>query len=91
MDFLVFKKQKKNKTNVKISIPAVLYETLKESAGLNRMNVSEYLSYLVYKENYYHLSSHSLQVDKPLEKYYQRYCKEKEEKDLWANIFNLEG
>lgn len=79
-----------SKESVKINIPKVLYETLKESADSHDMTVSDYINYLVYKENYFYLSNNSLQKEKPLIKFYDKYNGEKAEKDLWTNIFNLE-
>ncbi|OHD08425.1 MAG: hypothetical protein A2086_03635 [Spirochaetes bacterium GWD1_27_9] len=80
-----------SKKNVKINISDVLMNTLKEAAHLQNMSVSEYINYLVYKENFFHLSSMSLQKEEHLEKFYKKYCNEKQEKDLWSNIFNLEN
>jgi hypothetical protein len=79
-----------NREKVKINLPKVLFSTLKESADLHQMSVSDYISYLVYKENFFHLSSNSLQKEKHLEKYYEKYCQEKTEKDVWSTLFNLE-
>jgi hypothetical protein len=78
-----------DKEKVKIKIPTVLYNALKESSDLHNMSVSDYISYLVYKENYFHLSSNSLQKEKPLEKYYEKYCEERAEKDVWSTLFNV--
>jgi hypothetical protein len=79
------------KEKVKINISGILYSALKESADLQKMSVSDYISYLVYKENFFYLSSNSLQKEKDLEKYYDRYCREKTEKDVWSTLFNLES
>jgi hypothetical protein len=79
------------KEKVKINIPGILYSALKESADLHKMSISDYLSYLVYKENFFYLSSNSLQKEKHLEKFYEKYCQEKSEKDVWSTLFNLES
>ena len=79
------------KEKLKINIPGVLYAALKESAELQKMSVSDYISYLVYKENFFYLSSNSLQKEKDLERFYDMYCKEKSEKDVWSTLFNLES
>jgi len=78
-----------NKEKVKVKIPRVLYDTLKESANLHDLSVSDYISYLVYKENYFHLSSNALQKEKSLEKFYEKYCEEKAQKDVWTTLFNF--
>ena len=78
------------KEKIKIHMPGILYSALKESAELHKMSISDYIGYLVYKENYFYLSSNSLQKEKHLEKFYEMYTREKSEKDVWSTLFNLE-
>ncbi|MCG8571468.1 MAG: hypothetical protein MJB14_15140 [Spirochaetes bacterium] len=77
------------KKSVKVQIPDFLFETIKETAQCEKMNLSEYVEYLIYKENYLHLSINSLHQDKPFQKFYQKYLSEIEEKDLWSTMFNF--
>ncbi|HOJ65202.1 MAG TPA: hypothetical protein PLE45_12370 [Spirochaetota bacterium] len=77
------------KEKIKVNIPEILSNTLKEASEINNMSISEYISYLIYKENYLNLSINSLHREKPFEKFYQRINEEFEEKDLWSKMFNL--
>lgn len=77
------------KEKIKLTIPKILSETLKDASEINNMSVSDYISYLIYKENYLNLSINSLHREKSFEKYYQRINEEFEEKDLWSKMFNL--
>ncbi|HOV15516.1 MAG TPA: hypothetical protein PK771_14610 [Spirochaetota bacterium] len=78
-----------NNDKVKIEINKVLFDTLTESARLHEMSINDYINYLVYKENFLHLSTHSLQREEKFEKYYEKYCEEKSEKDVWSTLFNI--
>ena len=78
-----------DKHKVKIEITKVLFDTLKESADLHKMSMNDYINYLVYKENFLHLSTNLLQKEKSFEKYYEKYCEEKSEKDVWSTLFNV--
>lgn len=78
-----------SKNKVKVELSQILYDTLKESAELHNMSINDYISYLVYKENFLHLSVNSMQKEKTIEKYYEKYCEEKSEKDVWSTLFNI--
>ncbi len=74
---------------VKITIPASLINTLKEASELSELSTSDYINYLIYKENFYYLSSNCMQKEKDLLKYYEKYCKDTQDKDMWTNLFNI--
>lgn len=82
---LLFNKENK----FKIKLESLLSDILTESAKLHDMSINDYFNYLVYKENYLHLATNSLQKEKKLQKYYEKYCDEKSEKDVWSTLFNL--
>ncbi len=77
------------KEKIKINIPKILSNALKDASEINNMSISDYISYLIYKENYLNLSINSLHREKPFEKYYEKINEEFEEKDLWSKMFNL--
>ncbi len=78
-----------NKRRVNVKISEALFNALDEAARLHKMSINDYINYLVYKENFLHLSTNSLQKEEGFEKYYEKYCEEKSEKDLWATLFNF--
>lgn len=77
------------KEKIKIDIHKILSNILKDVSQLNNMSISDYISYLIYKENYLNLSINLLHREKDFEKYYEKINEEFEEKDLWSKIFNL--
>ena len=78
----------KTKT-IKIKMPTLLINTLKDASEMNELSISDYINYLIYKENFYYLSSNCIQKEKDVLQYYEKYCRDAQEKDMWTNLFNI--
>ncbi len=77
------------KKSIKISMPVNFFETIQENASSMGMSISEYMNYLIYKENYLHFSMHNSTKDKNTNKFYEIYHDEVNEQGLWKVMFNI--
>lgn len=77
------------KKAIKISIPEEFYNTIQENVQDDGISISEYINYLIYKENYLHFSINEMHVDDRFKSFYEKYISENEEKDVWSTLFNL--
>lgn len=75
------------KKTLKVKVPDYFMETIEENARGENMSVSDYINYLIYKENYIHFSA--LNQEKYLSRFYEKFNREKAERDVWSTLFNI--
>lgn len=84
---MYFKEDYMRKKTLKLNVPDYFMETIEENAKGENMSVSDYINYLIYKENYLHFSA--LNKEKYLSKFYEKFNREKAERDVWSTLFNI--